>query len=96
MVTYTSDEIKKLNQCSKIVAKRAKGRGSEGLCIFSLQSIDSVESICQCEGPPHMTGDIFCVDVVRDYRGNFRAITREKLGRTENAIGITGEWRDKK
>jgi len=78
------------------MAKRANGRGSEGLCIFSMQSIDSVERICQCECQPHMTGDIFCVDFGRDSRGNVRAITREKLGRTGNVTGITGELPDEK
>lgn len=74
------------------IAKPSNGRSSLGL--LSLSDLSEIKHIPDKENyifQPHIEGEVFTVDYIRDAYGNDFSISRREILRTQNGAGISVE-----
>lgn len=92
ITTYAYNEIGKIENNLKIIAKIQKGRSSEGLQILKdKNSINLISNKKDYVYQPFINGDIYCVDYIRDSYGRECAVARKEILRTKNGAGTTVE-----
>lgn len=76
-----------------LLLKPRSGRSSQGLAVVN-QPGEYFETVALRDDylvQPYLSGDVWCVDVVRDTHGNVLALARKEILRNRSGLGMTVE-----